>query len=93
MPLNKQEIDSLVTKLREKYRDYSKKHSASWFNIDSFDQRLGLAIRNRMNLEGFILAEISNFEKLREQYDKKRNRRKTAFRKRLTVSSRRTRHV
>lgn len=81
MPLNKQEIDNLVTKLREKYRDYAKKFSATWFNIDSFDQRLGLAIRNRMNLEGFILAEISNFEKLREQYDKKKKQKENSFSK------------
>lgn len=81
MPLNKQEIDSLVTKLRDKYRDYSKKYSASWFNIESFEQRLGLAIRNRMNLEGFILAEISNFEKLREQYDKKKKQKENSFSK------------
>ncbi|HQO40379.1 MAG TPA: hypothetical protein PK986_07915 [Spirochaetota bacterium] len=81
MPLNREEIDSLVTKLREKYRDYAKKHSPAWFNIDSFEQRLGLALRNRMNLEGFILAEISNFEKLREQYDKKKKQKENSFSK------------
>ncbi len=81
MPLNKQEIDSLVKKLREKYRDYSKKYSPAWFNTESFDQRLSIAIKNRMNLEGFILAEISNFEKLREQYEKKKKQKENSFSK------------
>jgi len=81
MPLNKEEIDSLIKKLRDKYRDYAKKHSAAWFNVDSFEQRLGMAIRNRMNLEGFILAEISNFEKLREQYEKKKKQKENSFSK------------
>ncbi len=81
MSLNKEEIDNLITKLREKYRDYSKKHNPVWFNLDAFDQRLGIAIRNRMNLEGFILAEISNFEKLKEQYDKKKKQKENSFSK------------
>ncbi len=81
MPLNKQEIDDLVTKLREKYRDYAKKFSPAWFNTEAYDQRLSMAIRNRMNLEGFILAEISNFEKLREQYDKKKKQKENSFSK------------
>lgn len=81
MPLNKQEIDNLVTKLREKYRDYAKKFSPAWFNTEAYDQRLSMAIRNRMNLEGFILAEISNFEKLREQYDKKKKQKENSFSK------------
>lgn len=81
MPLNREEIDGLIKKLREKYRDYSKKHSPRWFDADAFDQRLGIAIRNRMNLEGFILAEISNFEKLKEQYDKKKKQKENSFSK------------
>ncbi len=30
-----------------------------------------MALRNRMNLEGFILAEITAFEKLKDLYDRK----------------------
>lgn len=72
MPLTDKEIQVLVEKLRGKYRDYAKKHSPKWFDIRPFEERLSMALRNRMNLEGFILAEITNFEKVREKYDKKK---------------------
>lgn len=81
MSLSREEIDGLIAKLREKYRDYSKKYNPVWFNTESFEQRLGMAIRNRMNLEGFILAEISNFEKLKEQYDKRKKQKENSFSK------------
>lgn len=81
MPLKKEEIDELVGKLREKYRDYSDRYSRTWFDADAFDQRLSHAIRTRMNMEGFILAEISNFEKLKERYDKKKKAKENPFSK------------
>jgi len=74
MPLSEKEIQVLVEKLRGKYLDYAKKHSPKWFDINAFDDRLSMALRNRMNLEGFILAEITNFEKVREKYEKKKSR-------------------
>jgi hypothetical protein len=73
MPLSEKEIRVLVEKLRGKYLDYAKKHSPKWFDINAFDERLSMALRNRMNLEGFILAEITNFEKVREKYEKKKS--------------------
>ncbi|HPF04829.1 MAG TPA: hypothetical protein P5120_02115 [Spirochaetota bacterium] len=81
MALKKDEIDELVRKLRERYREYSEKHNRTWFDIDAFDQRLSLAIRSRMNMEGFILAEISNFEKMKERYDKKKKDKENSFSK------------
>ena len=73
MPLSQKEIEGLVLKLRERYREYADKFSPTWFNRDAFEERLSLARHNRMNMEGFILAEISNFEKVREKYEKKRS--------------------
>lgn len=81
MPLKKEEIDELVRKLRERYKEYSEKHNRTWFDIEAFDQRLSHAIRSRMNMEGFILAEVSNFEKLKERYDKKKKDRENSFSK------------
>lgn len=72
MSLSTEEIDKLIVKLRKRYDEYSKKHSATWFNRNLFEERLRMAKENRMNLEGFILAEISNFEKVRERFEKKR---------------------
>jgi len=71
MPLNRDEIEKLIRKLREKYSEYAEKKSASWFNLPAFEERLNMALANKMNLEGFILAEIANFEKLQEGYRKK----------------------
>ena len=73
MALTETEIQRLIEKLREKYHDYAGRQNARWFNVEPFEERLQMALRNRMNLEGFILAEITAFEKLRERYDKKKN--------------------
>ena len=79
MSLSKNEVDELVTKLREKYKEYSEKHNKKWFDIDAFDERLSFAVKNRMNMEGFILAEIANFEKVKAQYDKKKKLKEKSF--------------
>jgi hypothetical protein len=72
MAMSDEEIDLLVEKLKQKYTEYSAKNP-TWFNYDAFRDRLMMAIRNRMNREAFILAEIANFEKVREKYEKKKN--------------------
>ncbi len=81
MSLKKEEINELIRKLREKYRESSDKQNRTWFDIDAFDSRLSHAIRSRMNMEGFILAEISNFEKLKAKYDKKKKEKENSFSK------------
>ena len=81
MSLNKTEIDKLVKKIRDKYIDYSRNYNAAWFNIDAFDERLSMAINKRMNLEGFILAEITNFEKLKEKYESRKKAKENSFTK------------
>ncbi len=73
MNLSKNEINKLIEKLRQKYSDYGKKAGERWFDRQAFEQRLAMALKNNMNLEGFILAEISSFEKLREKYEKKKS--------------------
>jgi hypothetical protein len=73
MGLSDKEIEKLVVKLRGRYNDYAGKYSRAWFNIDAFEERFAMALKNRMNLEAFILAEISNFEKTREKYEKKKS--------------------
>jgi hypothetical protein len=72
MAMSDDEIDRLIEKLKQKYSEYSAKNP-TWFNYDAFRDRLMMAIRNRMNREAFILAEIANFEKVREKYDKKKS--------------------
>ena len=81
MPLSNEEIDLLISKLRNKYAYYAQKYTAQWFNLQAFEERLEMAIDNRMNLEGFILAEIKNFEDIRERYEKRKESR--AFSKKI----------
>lgn len=73
MALTSHEIDLLIKKLRERYLEYGRKYSRAWFNIEAFEQRYSMALEKGMNLEGFALAEITNFEKTREKYEKKKS--------------------
>ncbi|MCL1833148.1 MAG: hypothetical protein FWG49_01475 [Leptospirales bacterium] len=81
MSLSNNEVNELIQKLREKYKEYSEKHHQKWFDVNAFDERLSLAIKNRMDMEGFILAEISNFEKLKNQYEDKKRAKENSFSK------------
>lgn len=73
MTLTKDEIEKLIYKLRDKYDEYSLQFNPKWFNRDAFEERLVMARKNRMNLQGFVLAEITNFEKIKDKYDKKKS--------------------
>lgn len=81
MPLEKTEIDKLIKKLRESYKEYSEKHNRTWFDLNAFDERLSMAIKERMNLEGFILAEITNFEKIKQKYEIRKKAKENNFTK------------
>ncbi|OHD64345.1 MAG: hypothetical protein A2176_01790 [Spirochaetes bacterium RBG_13_51_14] len=72
MEMSDGEIHQLIEKLKQKYFKYSKKNP-TWFNYDAFQERLLIALKNRMNMEAFVLAEIANFEKVREKYEKKKS--------------------
>lgn len=73
MALSKEEIELLIRKLEDRYREFAERHGDRWFNIASFRERLLMARTNRMNMEAFILAEISNFETLKKRHDKKKS--------------------
>ncbi|MCX8123155.1 MAG: hypothetical protein N3F66_03215 [Spirochaetes bacterium] len=79
--LTENEIENLITKLRNKYDEYASKYSPHWFNKDAFEERLQTALRNKFNLEAFIVAEIAHFETLRKRYDEKK--RETSFSKKV----------
>jgi hypothetical protein len=72
MAMSQGEIDQLLDKLRKKYKEHAAKHDTKWFDIRKFEERYTMALDNRMNLEAFILAEVANFEKIIERYDKKK---------------------
>ncbi|MBN2040896.1 MAG: hypothetical protein JW864_12705 [Spirochaetes bacterium] len=74
MALSGKETDQLINKLREKYKESTIEYKTRLFNINAFEDRLQMALRRRMSLEGFILAEIANYEKIKGDLDKERNR-------------------
>lgn len=71
--LQDNEIETLITKLRNKYDEYAHKYSPRWFNKDSFEERLQTALRNKIDLEAFIIAEIAHFETIRKRYEEKKS--------------------
>jgi len=85
MGLDITEIEKLVEKLRSKYAENSKKNSSRWFDPAPFEQRFTMARKNKMNLEAFILAEITEFEKLKDKYNKKKKNRENSFSKKIDL--------
>jgi hypothetical protein len=73
MALQVKEIQLLLKKLRDRYADHARRHNRAWFNVESFEERYRMALEGGMNMEAFILAEIANFEKIKEKYEKKRS--------------------
>lgn len=74
MKLSKKETENLLSKLRGRYDDYARNYSEQYFNREEFERRYLYAQQNRMDLSAFLLAEVSNFEKLKESFDTKQNK-------------------
>ncbi len=72
MGLSKKEIDQLIYKLREKYKVSNVEYNTRLFNLDAFEDRFRMALQKRMNLEAFILAEIANYEKIKQNLAQER---------------------
>ncbi|MBN1495968.1 MAG: hypothetical protein JXA07_04310 [Spirochaetes bacterium] len=72
MAMSEGEIRGLIEKLKRRYGEYARKNP-TWFSIDAFNERYLMAVRNGMNMEAFILAEIANFEKIKEKYERKKS--------------------
>jgi hypothetical protein len=73
MGLSSKEIDQLIKKLRERYRESAAEYKSRVFNLEAFEDRYKTALIKRMNLEGFILAEIANYEKIKEKCEEERH--------------------
>lgn len=86
MALSEKEIDKLITKIREKFKACYDKYKSGWFNVEGFNDRLKIALQKRMNLEGFLLAEIKNLEDLKDKHEadlKKKDAPESAFTKQV----------
>ena len=73
MGLTEKEIDLLIKKVREKYKTAYNEYNSRLFNAEAFEDRFQTALRKRMNLEAFILAEITNFEQLKQKAEEERH--------------------
>ena len=71
MGLSKKEIELLINKIRVKYNNFAKMYGSNWYDVEAFEERLRMTLDNKMNLEGFLLAEVANLEKIKETYDSK----------------------
>ncbi len=69
MGITEKEIDSLINKIRDKYKKYGERYPSGWFNVEGFNDRLKLALKKRMNMEGFLLAEVKNLEDLKVKHE------------------------
>lgn len=83
MALSDLEIKELIEKLKDNYIEYGEKYSPKWFDFEKFNERYVFAIEKGMNLEGFILAEISAFEKLKDKYEKTKRAKENTFSKKV----------
>jgi len=72
MALSNNEISAMLSKLRNKYTEYSDKYNSKYFDIYQFEQRYRHSLNNNMNKEAFILSEIAHFEKMREMFETKK---------------------
>ena len=73
MGLSEKEIDLLIKKVRDKYKVAYSDYKSRLFNAEAFEDRFQTALRKRMNLEAFILAEITNFEQLKQKAEEERH--------------------
>ena len=73
MGISGKEIDKLISKLRVKFKEAALEYNnPGWFNIEAFEDRYRIALKSRMNLEAFALAEIANFEKIKEKCEQEK---------------------
>jgi hypothetical protein len=86
MKITRKETANLLTKLRDKYDTYARDYSESYFNREEFEKRLLYAEQNRMDLSAFLLAEIANFEKLKDSFDEFQNKKnKQSFSEKIDI--------
>jgi len=65
--LRSNEIDQAVRKLKELYVKYANIYGTNIFNLRSFEQRYINALKNKVDINVFLHAEISVFEELKKR--------------------------
>jgi hypothetical protein len=65
------DVDRVVKKLKDLYRRYSEQYDPKLFNLRGFEERYRKALRNKLNLNAFLHAEITVFEELKKKVEVK----------------------
>jgi hypothetical protein len=74
MSLRADEVNMLLNKIRGLFDEYARTLSPVWFNRSTFEERYRFAITKKMDIQAFLLAEISNFEKIRARFESRRKK-------------------
>jgi len=65
--LHRNEIDQAVKKLKELYKKYASIYGEAAFNLKAFEKRYIQALKDRVDINAFLHAEISVFEELKRR--------------------------
>jgi hypothetical protein len=65
------DIDRAIEKLKNLYGKYADQYSPRIFNLDGFENRYRDALKNKVNLNAFLHAEILAFEELKRRVEQK----------------------
>lgn len=69
--LSEKEIFSIIEKLRHQYDEYAEKYGKKYFNRDAFERRYLQALKDRVNLQVFVFAEVMAFEDMKKNIEQK----------------------
>jgi len=78
--LTRDEIDTAVDKIREEYQDYIIRYTKPLSVISGFEERYLQALRNKMDMETFLHAEISAVRQLSSQEAENRRQKEEKIR-------------
>jgi len=70
--LSNSEIDKLIEKIRKKYVDAAKVHGENRFNVKALNERYFNALRNRIDMQTFLYAEVLAFDDIINEIEKER---------------------
>jgi len=82
--LTQKELERIVEKLRGQYEENQKIYGPVYFNLKGFNDRYLQALRNRIDLQTFVAAEVTALEELKKKVEKKVRERKIRTEKSFT---------
>ena len=81
-----QEELELLQMLRKKFQSAAKKYGSAIFNMEQLEQRIQMLIRNKGNIQAFLVKEVEFLKDATEKSEAKIKARDTNAQKKLTVN-------